>query len=400
MSDDLILPPPEVGGAGGLSERRKGMKIQIECDGSTGARGAASAHELASELSALGFDAAAGIAPPVSGRTDEVRISLTSQADPDSNGVRRVALDGTETLLERVIRVLPLDFESLPLLVEGESKIVRRWTDKLVAVRFKPTVYSFTANRYGEVAGTDVVRLDFTAALFRLMASTKFEGAAIPRSAFVAQVESPASGPLLIERMVEPCNIEARIKRYHVGSPVHRYRFTEKHPTTQSTGSLSLWSRLDSPVVCFDWRHPLCDEEGKRLADEPLSDDYAAVWMRNVAHAKEMARQTFLWMEELFEAAGLRLIDMCIFIDREGRTIYGEISPDCMRVRLDLGDPSHARAADKDLWRAGHSSDSLRRRYEELYQRIFATNGNNEGARRWQSETTPNLRGVGYPPAG
>lgn len=344
-----------------------------------GGRGSAMAHELASQLSGLGFEAASGAAPRFPDGACEVRIRLTSNPNLDSNGCRPVTLDGPETLLERALRVLPLDFESLPLLVEGESKIVRRWTDKLVAVRFKPTVYSFTANRYGEVAGTDLIRLNFTAALFRLMASTRFDGAAIPRSAFVAQVESPASGPLLIERMVESCNIEARIKRYHIGSPVHRYLFTEKHPTTlESGGPLSRWSRLDSPVVCFDWRHPLFDEEGRRLADEPLSDDYAAVWMHDVGYAKEMARQTFIWMEKMFEVAGVRLIDMCIFIDRAGQTIYGEISPDCMRVRLDLGDPSQAEAADKDLWRAGHSSESLHRRYEELHQRLFATNAKKE----------------------
>jgi phosphoribosylaminoimidazole-succinocarboxamide synthase len=354
------------------------MKIQIESDGSIDGRGSALANELASQLAGLGFDAASGTAPRFPGGAGDVRIRLTSNPNPHSNGCRQVALDSPETLLERALRVLPLDFESLPLLVEGESKIVRRWTDKLVAVRFKPTVYSFTANRYGEVAGTDVIRLNFTAALFRLMASTRFDGAAIPRSAFVAQVESPTSGPLLIERMVESCNIEARIKRYHIGSPVHRYLFTEKHPTIRSASPLSRWSRLDSPVVCFDWRHPLFDGEGRRLADEPLSDDYAAVWMRDVGYAKEMARQTFIWMEKMFEAAGIRLIDMCIFIDREGKTIYGEISPDCMRVRLDLGDPSQAKAADKDLWRAGRSSDSLRRRYEEVHQRLFATNGKKE----------------------
>ena len=354
------------------------MRIRIECDGSLDGRASASARELASQLSELGFDADADEAPRSDGRAGDVRIRLTSNPDSDSGGCRPVALDGPETLLERAVRALPLDFESLPLLVEGESKVLRRWTDKLVAIRFKPTVYSFTANRYGEAAGTDDIRLNFTAALFRLMASTKFDGAASPRSAFVAQVESPASGPLLIERLVEPCNIEARVKRYHVGSPVHRYLFTERHPTTQSAGPLSRWSRLDSPVVCFDWRHPLFDGEGRRLADEPLSDDYAAVWMHNVGHAKEMARQIFIWMEQMFEAAGVRLIDMCIFIDREGRTVYGEISPDCMRVRLDLGDPSQAEAADKDLWRSGGSADSLRRRYEELHQRLFAANGKKE----------------------
>jgi hypothetical protein len=74
----------------------------------------------------------------------------------------------------------------------------------------------------------------------------------------------------------------------------------------------------------------LTDDSGNRLANERISDDYAAIWMCNVGYAKEMARQTFLWMAEMFESADLTLVDMCAFIDREGKTIYGEISPDCM----------------------------------------------------------------------
>jgi phosphoribosylaminoimidazole-succinocarboxamide synthase len=265
------------------------------------------------------------------------------------------------------------DFEALPLLVEGESKIVRKWTEKVVVIQFKPTVYSFTANRYGEAPGSDIIRLKFTAAVFRLMASTRFNVGAIPQSAFLAEIESPRHGPLLVERKVADCNLEVRIKRYHIGSPVHRYRYTERYQSAQNNGPITRWSRLDFPVVCFDWRHPLFDEDDNRLADEPLSDDYAALWMYDVGYAKEMARQTFIWLERIYEDAGIRLIDMCIFIDQEGRTIYGEISPDCMRVRLDLGDPARAEAADKDLWRSGRTPEALRRRYEELYLRLFGT---------------------------
>jgi phosphoribosylaminoimidazole-succinocarboxamide synthase len=344
------------------------MKVFIEHDASDGLSGIAK--ELAAELCASGF-AAEPSSPGALDQPQDIRIHLTSGNAPAGNSRQRpVSVTGPETLLERTIRVLPLDFDSLPLLVEGESKIVRKWTDRLVAIRFKPTVYSYTANRYGEVPGTDWSRLKFTAALFRLMAATKFENDAVPRSAFIAQYET-ADGPLLIERMVETCNLEVRVKRYHIGSPLHRYRYTEKYPTRYGGSPLVRWSRLDSPVVCFDWRHPLFDEEQNRLPDEPLPDDYAALWIDDFTYAKQVAKQTFLWMERLFETADLRLIDMCIFIDRSGRTIYGEISPDCMRVRLDLNDPSRSEAADKDLWRGGHSPDALRTRYEQLYQRLF-----------------------------
>jgi phosphoribosylaminoimidazole-succinocarboxamide synthase len=182
-------------------------------------------------------------------------------------------------------------------------------------------------------------------------------------------VETPV-GPLLAERRVEPGNLEIRIKRYHIGSPVHRYRFTEQHAPVHGAPVVR-WSRFDQPVVCFDWRHPLRDDTGTRLADEPLSDDYARVWMAEVDHAKTMAREVFLWMERWFAAAGVRLVDLCLFVDRTGRTIFGEISPDCMRSQLTLDDPAIAESADKDLWRSGKTPELLLARYQTLYRRIF-----------------------------
>ena len=272
--------------------------------------------------------------------------------------------------LEQALKTIPLHFDSLPLLFEGHSKIVRLWTDRVVALRFKPTVYSFTMNRYGNVPGTDVVRLKFTAALFRRMTGIISQNGLELRNAFLAEIDC-VDGPVLIQKRVDTCNIETRVKRFHIGSPLHRYLYTEQHNSTQKCGPLRKWSRFDEPLVCFDWRHPLQDREGNRLADEPLSDDYASVWMRNVSCAKLLARETFLWMEQLFAAADLSLIDMCIFIDAEGQTIYGEISPDSMRVRIGLDHPDTAAPVDKDLWRMGATSGTLLARYRELYDRLF-----------------------------
>lgn len=344
------------------------MKLRICHDGSIGQLSRV-AKELESELIELGFDADCSI-PASDNGSEDVRVRLTPDGRSSGDDLDSVSIDGPETLLERTLRALPLDFDSMPLVVEGESKIIRRWTEKVVAIRFKPTVYSFTANRYGVVPGSDRTRLKFTAALFRLMASRNFAGGPIPPSAFLAERASDDT-PLLIERNVETCNLEIRVKRYHIGSPLHRYRYTEKHPTRQGRAPLVRWSRLDPPVVCFDWRHPLVDDEQKRLADEPLPDDYAALWIDNLPLAKKTALQVFLWMESVFEAVGLRLVDVCLFIDRRGQTIYGEISPDCMRIRLGLGDPSQSEAADKDLWRGGRSPDAVLSRYEELYHRVF-----------------------------
>jgi phosphoribosylaminoimidazole-succinocarboxamide synthase len=275
-----------------------------------------------------------------------------------------LAQGGERTLLERALRPIPFDFETLPLLCEGESKVLRLWTDRVVVQRFKPTVYSFTINRYGMAEGTDRIRIRFTSELFRRLSQEHWA-----RSAFLAEVESDGE-PFLVQRRIEPCNLEVRVKRYHIGSPVHRYRYTEQHPTAGGAPLLR-WTRFEKPIVCFDWRHPLRDDAGNALADEPLSDDYASVWMEDVSSAKSVASSTFVWLESLFREAGVLLVDMCLFIDVTGTTIYGEISPDCMRVRLGLGPPEDGQPLDKDLWRAGRNASVLRDHYDLLTERIF-----------------------------
>ena len=288
---------------------------------------------------------------------------------PDDAALIEIDKGTHAELLEYILTKIPVDFDALPILADGDSKQVRLWTDQVVLLKFKPTVYSFTMNRYGEAPGTDAVRLRFTSALFRRMAQQKSNVGIDCQSAFLAELAN--GGPLLAERRVDPGNLEIRVKRYHIGSPLHRYRLVERYETTQGSGPIRRWSRFNDPVVCFDWRNPLHDDHGNRFADEPLSDDYARLWMRDAEHAKTMVRDVFLWMEEWFAAASVRLVDMCVFVDREGRMIFGEISPDCMRVHLSLDDPTRAETADKDLWRAGKSPELLLARYEELYHRLF-----------------------------
>lgn len=323
---------------------------------------------------------------PLCKRLNELDIITTIQAEAidaikikfdDFYGKRSIILS---ELLEHVIKHLPFEFEKLPLLVEGESKIVRQLNSRIVVEQFKPTVYSFTHNRYGEVEGTAELRVLFTAELFRRMNRYSQENRKRLKNAFLSVVHT-AQGPLLIQEKVETCNLEVRVKRYHVGSPVHRYKYTEKHGTVQlNEAPLTKWTRFDVPLVCFDWRLPLNDEQGNRLADEPISDDYASIWMNNVVEAKNLARETFSWMEQLFRDAGLLLVDSCFFIDKSGHMIYGEISPDCMRVREGLGDPKESQSFDKDLWREGEREVLLAKRYHKLFHLLFS-----------QSQTTDKL---------
>jgi phosphoribosylaminoimidazole-succinocarboxamide synthase len=272
--------------------------------------------------------------------------------------------------MEQAMRCIPFRFEDLELLVEGESKEVRLLTEYVVVERLKPTVYSFTHNRYGHVDGTDLARVRFSAEIFRRMEALPKISSVVPRSAFLGLIDTER-GPALVQRRVDDSNLEIRVKRYHIGSPLHRYLYTERHPSWQSCGPLERWSRFDEPIVCYDWRHPLKDDEGRALADEPVSDDYAAVWVKDVLHAKEMARATFLWLESMMDKAGLVLVDICVFIDRSGKTIFGEISPDCMRIRSKGGSLDAATSFDKDVWRGGAPGRTVAERYWAIFELLF-----------------------------
>jgi phosphoribosylaminoimidazole-succinocarboxamide synthase len=341
------------------------VNLLMSVPASVGRRRQAQAEDLVGLLGEVGFAAAWKPAPIGNGRDPDGFDLLIDPSYPI-----HLPFDPPDTLLERVLRAVPLEFDSLPIVVEGESKQVRRWTAHTVITRFKPTVYSYTANRYGWAPGTEKVRVQFTAAVFRRLRIADFGNQTPPRSAFMAEV--PWHGEsLLVERLMETCNLEVRVKRYHIGSPLHRYRYTELHRSTLPTGPVTRWTRFLEPVVCFDWRHPLTDEHGTRLADEPLPDDYARLWMVDVDRAKTVARQTFLWLERFFGDRGVVLIDICLLLDRSGTTLYGEVSPDCMRVSLQPADPTAAARSAKDIWRTGGSPDELLRSYTAIYERIF-----------------------------
>lgn len=284
---------------------------------------------------------------------------------PNGEHINIDAYRTDRTMVDQVLAQIKVDFKSLPLLVLGDSKEIRLMTPKIALARLLPTVYSYTYNRYGTVPGTEVLRAKFSAAIFRRMAT--HPGINHISTAFLGMVEDD-DGPLLAERVITACNLEVRVKRFHIGSPLHRYKYVEQHPTSFGKAPLQRWSRFSSPVVCFDWRHPLKDEQGTRLADEPLPDDYAAIWMDDIIAAKRLARNTFLWLEQDFSRAGLMLVDICFFIDRSGQVVYGEISPDCMRVRQSAS--ADAKALDKDAWRSGGSPEEVLHRYEQLYDLV------------------------------
>lgn len=269
-------------------------------------------------------------------------------------------------------------FEQLPLVAEGNSKIVRYLGDGNVAIKLKPTVYSFTHNRAGEIEGTDDTRRRASEALVKVIRPTvrhayqKTVGEFIIADLVIPENTGELFQPFVphdlspekYAKLRRATPIETVVKRYHTGTPKHRY-----YGMTGTTARLGHFRGSMQPiktdekypelVVRFDWRNPLQDARGNRLADEVLPDQMAN-WYIDVERTRFNAHLAFTKLERHLKDAGLELWDMCFFFTEDGEMIFSEISPDCMRVKALDGSGS----VDKDLWRSGNSSATVAERWK------------------------------------
>lgn len=251
-------------------------------------------------------------------------------------------------------------FERLPLVREGESKIVRDAGDGQVVVRLKPTIYSFTHHRSGIVPGSDDLRVRASAIFDRCLKAAGVDTAFLdfgPRYILARRIEAPPP-------------IEVIVKAAHVGTPKHRY-FGMGGATIRASHPRHGGIRVDddgrypSPLVRFDWRNPLVDpRSGEPLADEVLPDAQAD-WFIDTAEARITALRAFESLSSFLDAVGVSLLDICFFLTEDGKTSFGEVSPDCARFRDAQGD-----ALDKDVWRQGGSSPQVLHKWQALVDRI------------------------------
>ena len=103
----------------------------------------------------------------------------------------------------------------------------------------------------------------------------------------------------------------------------------------------------------------------KMLADEILPDQLADLFI-DVKEARKTAARTFSLLSDFLAEKDIVIYDLCLFISEDGKTVYGEISPDCGRYRhFDLG------SLDKDVWRAGGSSEQVIEKWNLLYKMIM-----------------------------
>jgi phosphoribosylaminoimidazole-succinocarboxamide synthase len=252
------------------------------------------------------------------------------------------------------------EFEKLPLVIEGESKIVRDAGGGACVIRFKPTIYSFTANRAGVVPGSDVLRLRASRIFCQVLRQ-----AGIPHA-----YRAVNDRFVLADLIPSPPPIEVVVKAFHSGTSKHRYtgmagtRIRGSHPfyagkTFEPDGA------YPAPFVRFDWRNPLHDPKtGKTLADEVLGDAQAD-WFIDTAKARLTALRVHRALSGFLADRDVVLYDLCLFVSEDGEKVFGEISQDCGRFRhFDLG------SLDKDEWRAGGSSEHVLKKWQLLLDLI------------------------------
>lgn len=250
-------------------------------------------------------------------------------------------------------------FRTLPLFVEGESKEIRLLNKEIGIIYFKPTIYSFTANRCGIVEGSNIPRINVSKILCELLKQNGINHAYIDYSK-----------EFVLTHIVEAPNIEVVVKANHTGTSKHRYFGMNQSSVRKSHPYYSEMEIRDmqpypTPIVRFDWRNPFQHPTTKeQLADEVLCDEQADLFI-DVAEAKKTARRTFSILSDFLNEKNILIYDLCLFISEDGKTVFGEISPDCGRYRhYDLG------SLDKDVWRAGGSSKDVLDKWNLLHELI------------------------------
>lgn len=284
----------------------------------------------------------------------------------------------------------PEEFDHLPFITEGNSKIVRYIGQGICAIKLKPTIYSYTHNRTGVVAGTDMIRLRAASVFANVLRSAYIDH--VYMSVHGCVMRSVLASEMLDDQFIfRPTDIsdheflelpryppiEVIVKAAHSGTPKHRYVGIERHRTVDgrkvlpdgeyTRPAIIHRSHGEYPYryVRFDWRNPNHDEAGNRLCDEVMPDDLASLYI-NTHVAKKTALEAFEAINNFLEPRGIKMVDVCFIISQDGRTILSEVSPDCGRFRrVDDGE-----SLDKDVWRSGGSSEMVLEKWEKILEAI------------------------------
>ena len=93
--------------------------------------------------------------------------------------------------------------------------------------------------------------------------------------------------------------------------------------------------------------------------------DSVADWFIDTKKARATALRLYDVLSAFLSEKDIVCYDLCLFIAEDGETVFGEISQDCGRFRhYDLG------SLDKDVWRAGGSSEVVLQKWQLLLDMI------------------------------
>lgn len=96
--------------------------------------------------------------------------------------------------------------------------------------------------------------------------------------------------------------------------------------------------------------------------------DELAEYACDTSKVKELAHKTFDVFSSFFDRHGMIIMDICLMITKDGSKLYYEITQDCSRIKLKTLDGLSS--FDKDIWRAGGSSELVATKWNELQEKI------------------------------
>ena len=265
-----------------------------------------------------------------------------------------------EFLVPDINEITEEEYLNFPLIIEGESKIIRQFNKKFQIIKYKPTVHSFKQNRSGIVEGTEIERMLMTKNIIDI-----FSRFSIKHSYFFIGNKFILN---LTQKNLPP--IEIIVKKCFVGSDYVRYYNLENclNRFGKPVVNKNKFNEYNKYIVRFDYRNPNFNPETKKpLGDILLCDDLADEFI-NVEVAKKTALKIFKILDENFKKINLYFEDVCFMLDVNGDTMYGEVSQDCGRYKyLNNGEIVDL---DKDVWRNWESFENVREKYKRIRKMI------------------------------
>jgi phosphoribosylaminoimidazole-succinocarboxamide synthase len=266
-----------------------------------------------------------------------------------------------EYFIPKIDNMTNEEFNKLPLVIDTNSKIVKKYNNKYHIIQLKPTVYSFIKKGINIIEGTDIERLILTKNIIELI--SRYE---IPHSYYYVGNNLIITKSLYNDIDIPP--IETIVKRYYIGSDKHNYYNLNKCYNRFGKPMTNNNYEYNKLLVRFDYRNPnINPDTNLPLGDLPLCDDLADEFL-NSEIAKKTAKKCFNVLDEHFSKMNLYFEDVCFMLDVNGDTMYGEVSQDCGRYKyLNNGEIVDL---DKDVWRNWESFENVREKYKRIREMI------------------------------